>query len=278
MRRIGLVLLVLSLFSCQEEVELPLDTVDRVVPVIEGVWTDKPFYNEVRVSLAKNYLDTTDYRIITDAKVVIRSSDGSSVFNFDYNEKTESYITVRSQAVGEIGETYELSVIWDEYEFQSSGIMLEPPIVDSLSYKYEDKRLFREEGYYIKVYGQIPFEDNNFYRIRVIENDTLKDGRNDYLLFDDTFGLKFFKEGLELGYTFDKGDVVQLELYRLNQDPYNYLVQLVNLFYSDGGLFSPPPQNPDTNIKVVKGDVDVLGFFSVSSVLRERVTIEPEHD
>jgi len=278
MRRFGLILIIISLFSCQEEVDLPLATIDRIIPIIEGVWTNDPYYNEVRVSLAKNYLDTTDYQSITDAKVLIRTSDGSSVFDFAYNEGTDSYRTVKSKAVGKIGETYELNVLWGEYEFQSTGFMLEPPIVDSLSYKYEEERLFRDKGYYIKVYGQIPFEDNNYYRIRVIENDTLKDGKNDYLLFDDSFGLKFFNEGLELGYTFDAGDNVRLELFRLNQGPYNYLVQLVNLFFSDGGLFSPPPQNPDSNIKVVKGNVDVLGFFSVSPVLRDRVTIKAEDD
>src|SRR5690606_40354016 len=126
-----------------------------------------------------------------------------------------------------------------------------------------EEKLFRDEGYYIKVYGEIPFEDDNYYRIRIIENDTLKDGQDDYLLFDDTFGLKFFDQGLELNYDFSAGDTVDLELYRLNQKPYTYFVQLVNLFYSDGGLFSPPPQNPDTNIEVVNGHVDVLGYFSV---------------
>jgi hypothetical protein len=62
-------------------------------------------------------------------------------------------------------------------------------------------------------------------------------------------------------------------LYRLNKDVFDYLSQLVNLLFNDGGLFSPPPQNPKSNIRVVKGDSQVLGFFAVSPVLSRTVII-----
>lgn len=278
MRIASLILFVLIMSSCQEEVNLPLATINGEVPVIEGVWTDNSFYNEVKVTLAKNYLDTLENEVVKNANVTISTKDGSKVFPLRYFEESRSYRPQSSAAVGVIGESYQLNVQWDEYEFQSEGTLLPPPILDSLTYKYEEKRLFRDEGYYIKVYGKIPYEKDNYYRIRVIENDTLKDRRSDYLLFDDTFGLKFFENGLELGYAFDAKDTVQLELFRMNKRPYNYFVQLVNLFYSDGGLFSPPPQNPETNIEDVMGQREVLGYFSVMSVLREKVIIKPEDD
>jgi hypothetical protein len=154
--------------------------------------------------------------------------------------------------------------------------MLAPPILDSVVWNYEKDRPFRGEGYFIKVYGKIPFLDNNQYRIRVIENDTLKNKREDYLLFDDTFGLQVFEKGLELGYAFQKNDRVRMELYRLNKDAFVYLNQLVNLLFNDGGLFSPPPQNPTSNIRVVSGKGEVLGYFVVSPVLTRTVTIAPD--
>jgi hypothetical protein len=64
-----------------------------------------------------------------------------------------------------------------------------------------------------------------------------------------------------------------MELYRLNKDAFDYLSQLVSLLFNDGGLFSPPPQNPESNIRVAKGNSQVLGYFVVSPVLTRTVTL-----
>jgi hypothetical protein len=200
------------------------------------------------------------------------------VIPFVYLGGTNSYKPMNPQDKAVIGETYQLNVSWDENVYVSEGVMLEPPLVDSVTWSFEEARPFREEGFYIKVYGRIPFEENNNYRIRVIENDTLKNQREDYLLFDDTFGLAFFEQGLELGYVFEENDRVRLELFRLNRSAFDYLNQLVNLLFNDGGLFSPPPQNPDTNIRVVSGKPEVLGYFMVSPVLTRSLVIQAKYD
>ncbi|PZX49584.1 DUF4249 family protein [Algoriphagus chordae] len=278
MNRFWLLIITLFTFSCQIEVDLPLATVEGDVPVIEALWSDLAYYNEVKVTLAKDFLDTVDNTIIKNAEVMVVASKTGTEIPFRYYEEYESYRPAQIYQTAHIGEDYTLKVKWEENEYEAKATMLAPPILDSLTYEYQEERLFRDEGYYIKVYGEIPFTSDNYYRIKVIENDSLKNGREDYLLFDDTFGLDFFEEGLELGYAFDQGDKVRLELYRLNEEPYNYLNQLVGLLFSDGGLFSPPPQNPETNIKVVKGNPNVLGYFNVSPILVETVLIEEEDD
>lgn len=278
MKKIFLIVISVIFFSCQEEVFLPLGEKDQLVPTIEGIWTDNGIYNSVRITLSKDYYDSLDTQVISDAEVVITIPGTEKVIPFRYIGATKSYRPVNPAERAVIGETYQLFVKWNNIVFRSQGIMLEPPTVDSVTWKFQEKRLFREEGYYLKVYGKVPFKQDNNYRIRVIENDTLKNQRDDYLLFDDTFGLKFFEQGLELGYAFKENDRVRLELYRLNRDAYTYLNQLVNLLFSDGGLFSPPPQNPETNIKVVQGNSEVLGYFMVSPVLARTVVIQAKYD
>lgn len=258
--------------ACQEEVVLELDKKENLVPVIEGYWTDQGFDNEVKITLSKNYYDTLDQTFVRDADVFIKELSTGRKVVFNYIDATRSYRPNPGERA-KVGETYQLQVSLGGEVYQSEGVMLELPTLDSVTWNYEEKRLFREEGYYLKVFGKIPFPDNNYYRIRVIENDTLKNQREDYLLFDDAFGLKVFEEGLELGYAFQKNDRVRLELYRLNKDAFDYLSQLVNLLFNDGGLFSPPPQNPKSNIRVVQGDSQVLGYFVVSPVLSRAVTI-----
>ena len=258
--------------SCQEEVFLDLDRKDARIPVIEGHWTDQGIYNEVKISLSKNYYDSLEQELVRDAEVFVKELSTGRKITFTYLNATRSYRPNPSERA-KVGETYQLNVNWKGQVFQSEGLMLEAPTVDSVTWEYQEKRLFREEGYFVKVYGKIPFPENNYYRIRVIENDTLKNQREDYLLFDDAFGLQVFEEGLELGYAFQKNDRVRMELYRLNKDAFDYLSQLVSLLFNDGGLFSPPPQNPESNIRVVKGNSQVLGYFVVSPVLARTVIL-----
>jgi hypothetical protein len=269
---------VLFIFSCQEEVVLPLGEKDAIVPVIEAYWTDQPNFNEVKFSLAKDYYDTAGYQPIVDAEIVVKSERTGEVFPFIYMSGSQTYRPANPQKTGVPGERYTLQINWKDLEFQSSGTLLEPPRVDSVTWSFEEERVFRDAGYYVKVYGKIPFDRDNNYRIRVIENDTLKNQREDYLLFDDTFGLRFFEEGLELGYKFDENDRVRLELFRLNRDAFDYLNQLVNLLFNDGGLFSPPPQNPQSNIRVIQGDSEILGYFVVTPVLSRSLVIQAKYD
>lgn len=278
MKRAAIVILAIIFWSCQEEVNLPLGTKTELVPTIEAYWTDQGAFNEVKITLSKNYYDSTEVVSISDAEVFITIPGTEKLVPFVYLGGTKSYKPTNPLEKAVVGETYRLNVRWKENVYVSEGIMLEPPIVDSVTWRFEEKRIFRDEGFYVKVYGKIPFEKDNNYRIRVIENDTLKNQREDYLLFDDTFGLAFFEAGLELGYTFQEKDRVRLELFRLNRDAYDYLNQLVNLLFNDGGLFSPPPQNPITNIRVVSGNPEVLGYFAVTPVLTRSLLIQAKYD
>lgn len=275
MRRLLPILLAIAGFSCQEEVFLPLDNTDPI-PVIEAIWTDNPSINEVRVSYSKDYYDTATFEVEENAQVSIRNMRTGAEVNFLYNRDSKKYVAERNVS-GTFGESYELNVRIGEKEYNSTGTILFPPLLDSIVYNFREERIFREEGYYLTVYGKIPFTEDNNYRIRMVKNDTLLNSRFDYLLFDDTFGTSILDNGFELnGFPFKENDKIRLELYRLNQDAFDYINQLVGLLFNDGGLFSPPPQNPTSNIKVKSGGGQVLGYFMASPFLSETVIIEPE--
>ncbi|MFD2033751.1 DUF4249 family protein [Belliella marina] len=267
------ILIAIILVSCQEEVFLELKDSENI-PVIEGIWTNVSGLNQVKVSYSKDYYSEESGQIEKDAEVFIINQTDNEMISFKFNEQLSSYLPVNNKT-GELGKSYELHVIMDEKEYISKGTLLEPPTLDSLTYKFHEVRGFKEEGYYVTLYGKIPFVEENNYRVRVIRNDTLLNRNSDYLLFDDTFGTSILDRGFELGgFTFREGDRVRLELFRLNNDVYNYLFQLVNLLFNDGGLFSPPPQNPVSNIKVADGKGDVLGYFMVSPYVSANINIE----
>ncbi|SIS95367.1 DUF4249 family protein [Belliella pelovolcani] len=276
MKRISLIIITAWLaFSCQEEVILDLQTLEPT-PVIEAIWTNTPNFNQVFVSFSKDFYSDEPNESVTNAQVFVRNIGTGRIATFRYNEQVDRYVPTQNQ-IGQIGQTYELNVIIDGKAYISTGTLLPPPSLDSITYEFKDQRVFREEGYYLTLYGDIPFTQDNNYRIRIIRNDTLLNRRTDYLLFDDTFGTQILNRGFELGgFPFREGDRVRLELFRLNRDAYDYLNQLVGLLFNDGGLFSPPPQNPVSNIRPVDGEGNVLGYFMVSPYLGATVNINPD--
>ncbi|MFN3800513.1 DUF4249 domain-containing protein [Belliella pelovolcani] len=276
MKRISLIIITAWLaFSCQEEVILDLQSLEPT-PVIEAIWTNTPNFNQVFVSFSKDFYSDEPNESVTNAQVFVRNIGTGRIATFRYNEQVDRYVPTQNQ-IGQIGQTYELNVIVDGKAYISTGTLLPPPSLDSITYEFKDQRVFREEGYYLTLYGDIPFTQENNYRIRIIRNDTLLNRRTDYLLFDDTFGTQILNRGFELGgFPFREGDRVRLELFRLNRDAYDYLNQLVGLLFNDGGLFSPPPQNPVSNIHPVNGEGNVLGYFMVSPYLGATVNINPD--
>ncbi|MGY6742475.1 MAG: DUF4249 family protein [Cecembia sp.] len=276
MKRILLgIITVIFLASCQEEVFLELNTVEPR-PVIEAIWTNEVIFNSVRISLSRDFYSEESTEIISNASVFVRDEDTGDIFPFRFIQQGGRYLPINN-AVGQVGNNYSLHVEWENNVYTSSGILLDAPILDSIVYNFRDERLFREPGYYLTLYGDIPFEDNNYYRLRVVRNDTLLNNRNDYLLFDDTFGTSILNRGFELsGFPFRANDRVRLELFRLNRDAFDYLNQLVGLLFNDGGLFSPPPQNPASNIRHVSGEDPPLGYFKVGPVRTATIVVAPD--
>ncbi len=277
-RYIFILLTMLTVFSsCQEEVRLELKN-QEIIPVIEAIWTDRPALNKVEVTYTRDYYDTLDNRIEKEAQVFIINLENGNQLPFRFVERLGYYLPLNNVAA-EVGKSYRLEVwIGDQY-YYSEGQVLEPPTLDSLVYSFEPGRVFREEGYYVRMYGRIPFQENNNYRGKVVRNDTLLNRRGDYLLFDDTFGGGILENGFELGgFRFEENDRVRVEIYRMERAPYDYLTQLVNLLFNDGGLFSPPPENPSTNIKTELGQGKVAGYFMPASVVSATVQIRGEND
>jgi len=61
-----------------------------------------------------------------------------------------------------------------------------------------------------------------------------------------------------------------VELYSLTRVQYIYFSDLANILNNDGGMFSPPPANPRSNLSG-----GALGLFQVSSVSRASILIVP---
>jgi len=75
--------------------------------------------------------------------------------------------------------------------------------------------------------------------------------------------------GISANAWYKLGEVARFEMYSLTREAYLYYADLDITINNDGGLFSPLPTNPRTNISN-----GAMGLFQVSGMVADEVTIE----
>ncbi|NMM49457.1 DUF4249 domain-containing protein [Marinigracilibium pacificum] len=266
------IIFVLIVASCQEEVKLKLTDGDPQL-VVEAKITTQSGPHLIKLGLTTSYYDEKGNDTVRNAQVrLVRGDD----YIVPLEEKNPGYFYTADDFSVVEGEKYTLEIDYNGQQYSASGEVLPYPVLDSVVVRYQEERVFREEGYYCYFYGKTPKGQINYYRWLVYENDTLFNDRGDYLLADDELVQEDISN-LELPYPFEVGDTVKVEQYSLNESTYNYFLGLVNLLFNDGGIFSPAPVNPTTNISNITDPGNPpLGFFQISSVTSITILIEEE--
>jgi len=261
-----------ALSGCQEVIELELPNTEPQL-VIEGevtYWAEQPEKNQalVKVATSGSYYDADGTDPVTQAIVQIEDLTNAQVYDL-HPVQGEPGRYLNKEIPLDSGNTYRLSLTYNENIYSSEGTILPVAELDSFSYKYRPSTPLLEPGYYFFFSGRTPKERGiNYYRFKIYENDSLYNAPEDYLVQSDEF-LRAKIDTLQLSnYSFDLSDTVYIEMYSLNKDVFEYYNQLTELLFNDGGLFSSPPRNPDTNIiNETNPDDPPLGFFQVSSAL-----------
>ena len=270
---IGLV--ICSLFGCQELVELDLPEHPPQL-VVEAELTNTKGPHFVRLSLSRDYFSEEELPPAREAIVKISDDEGKEYNLFE----AEPGLYALQELKGVIGRTYTLHIEWNNNIYQGSGTLLEEAVIDSLNYRYFEKNPIFREGYYLFFFGTLPPDRDNYFRIKVYKNDSLYNNRSDILVqSDELLPNQDRVENLRLTYPFKLSDTVRLEMYTLNQDMYQYYLEFITLLYNDGGLFSPPPQNPASNIhNITNPNNPPLGYFQVASYTWDVVVIKEEEE
>lgn len=276
---LSLVLAVLFSWSCQEIIDLDLGQSETQL-VIEGKIVDLNTIQKIRVSKSLNYYDTGRMEPVSSADISLLDGNNNLLSDFAYNPQDSLYQTTDSLSL-EIGSEYKVQILVNEELFEAKGRILENPTLDSIYYlsdqQMEDLGLpVFGEGYFMFVNGRLNNEGIEYFKLDITVNDTLRNSRgalSNSVLTSEFFGKEF--QALPVPGTFDEEDTVDLELYTLNEDVYQYYFEFINLLFNDGGVFSPPPVNPTSNIKnLTNSENEPLGFIQFSSVQRRRLVIE----
>jgi hypothetical protein len=276
---LSLIFVILVSWSCQEIIDLDLEQSEPKI-VIEGRIVDEYTIHRIRVSQSLNYYDTGRMDPIPGAEISLLDGNDNLISEFVYNPQDSIFQTPDSLGL-EVGSEYKLQILVNEELFEATGKILENPTLDSLYYlsEKEMQQLGQPvfgEGYFMFVNGRLNNEGVEYFKLDITVNDTLRNSRgalSNSVLTSEFFGKEF--RALPVPGTFEEEDTVDLELYTLNEDVYQYYVEFINLLFNDGGVFSPPPVNPDSNIKnITNPENKPLGFIQFSSLQRKRLVIE----
>lgn len=263
------IVLLMGFSACRELVELDLPAQEPQL-VIEGKLSDQPGPYTVELKLTQDYFSKGPAPVVEDAEVIISDDAGNS----ERLVYTEKGLYVTQELEGVIGRTYTLQISWQGQVYVSSGTLLPEPSIDKLKVVFvPETPPILKEGYYLLFYGSIPPGVSKNYRIKIYKNDSLYNDRTDLFLPETQF-LGNRLDSLPLIYPFKINDTVRLELYTLNKDMYDYFFELRTLLFNDGGLFSPPPRNPKSNIlNITNPKQPPLGYFQVASIETDTVII-----
>jgi hypothetical protein len=253
---LGLLLMsVLISPGCQKVINVDLnDASPRIV--IEGLITDRRGPYTVSISKSGSYFNEPVLPPVSGATVVITDDIGTIDTLTEFS--AGRYLT--SGLRGFPGRTYTLKVISEDQEYVGSSTMQGHVNIDSLMLLEAQTQYFIFNGnthtnLEIHCFFKDP-KEKNYYRIKVIENDSVN--TTNYELYDDQYTNGQETE-LRIAYA-TKGKDYRVELWSLDSQTYEYYRNLEDLLYINP-FFGSTPANPKNNLSN-----GALGYFGACAV------------
>lgn len=277
MKYIILIFTALVFWSCEKTVFLDLDQTPSKI-VIEGLVTNQPEYQFVKVTRTVDFYESGATPRITDATVLVEDDLGNEfLYTHNPNNHPDSagYYLPVIPFVGETGRTYYLTVDVNGEQYEASDKLYDVTSIDSLEYRVniDEEDDPKEDGkfYEVLMYAKEPQETDDYYLFKFFRNDSLVLYNPSDIYFSDDKTLGEEINGIPSPVFYALGDSARVEVYSLSRTGYVFYNDLFNLINNDGGMFSPPPANSRTNLSN-----GALGFFQVSSVNISGLRINPD--
>ncbi len=281
------------LMSCEDVINPDLQEAKAEL-VVEAWLNNKPGDQVINLMMTQPYFENATPPGVSGAVVTVQDSEGE-VMNFIEDPKQKGYYrwspSTPGGTFGQIGREYRLTVSLNGELFESYSYMGRVPVIDSISFNFEEETTFYPENSYTgEFWARDPAGSGDAYWIKTYKNDTLLNKPSEIIL---AFDAGFSPSGNFDGVTFippirtsinpfneDKdgnlvspylpGDSVYVEIHSITYETFTYLNEVVIQTNRPGGfgeLFSSPLSNVSTNVFNAnpKGS-KVVGFFNVASV------------
>lgn len=249
-------LIVITFFSCTEEIEIDSKFSEPQI-VIEG---------NVSTNVGQSIIKITESINITESEfpkvrgAVVKLSDDLGNTEILFESSPGYYLS--NTLLGEQGRTYYLEVKNNDKIYSSQCKIPNQVKFDSLIVVKSDLSgsggfMGVSNNYNISVMYLDPLNEINFYRFVELVNGEIKGS----YIFDDRLsdGIAAINKLKRFDRDFKSGDTITVYMQCIDEDVYNYF----NSFGKTKGnpLNSPTPSNPYTNIGGA-----ILGYFSAHTV------------
>ena len=260
-KNIELIAACLLFNACLEKFDIPLNSAGKPQVVIEGMVTNETPRQWVRVSLTNQNAGSNLSTPVNDASVYLSDDSGQ------YRQLAHSGqgLYVIDSFYGQVNHEYTLKVNYDNREYISTEKMNPAGTIDSVIVIYKKGDVLYKKGFYLNVYATKASMQTNYSRATISVNDSLYNNYENLLVIDDSYTTP--NQQFTIPYAFEVHDSVEIKVFSLSENVYNYYYQLLQLtenFYNRSQLILNPPSN-------ISGGS--LGFFQVSEVKRTTVVI-----
>lgn len=263
------------MISCEQTVTLDLNQAPSKI-VIEGLLTNKPGYQSVKISRSVDFYASGSTPRITNAYVTVDDDAGNRYLFVHNPRQVPDSAGIYVPAIpfqGTIGRTYKLRVEVDGDVFEAEDQLLPITSIDSLNYRInvnaEEDPDNHGEIYEVRLYTREPQDQTNFYLFKFYRNDSLTFNNDTDIYYSDDQMLAENIEGIPMPILYRANDKARMEMFSLSRLGFVYYDDLSSLLNTDGGMFGPVPAAPRTNL--TNG---AYGFFQVSALETGEVEIK----
>lgn len=279
--------------GCETIIDPELQKAEPVL-VVDAWLTNQSRDQRIVLTQTQPYFNSSVPAGISGAAIeVINETEARAFLFVEEPGKAGSYIwqpTVPDEVIGKTGDRFSLSVKLGNEEFVSSSRLGRVPLIDSITFEFQEKNAFFPESYLGEFWATDPPGRGDTYWIKAFKNDTLllKPGEIN-IAYDAGFsaggnldGVTFItpiRQGINPFDTdandqfispYSPGDSVYVEIHSLTPEAFEFLNQVVIQTDRPGGfaeLFAAPLANVSTNVfnTNTKGR-KAVGFFCVSSI------------
>ena len=270
--------------SCEtvvtDELDIPNSTPLLVVEGgIERFDDGRGTVTEIKLSTTAPYLDQNETPKVENA-IVSTASENQTVI---LNSVSEGVFTTE-KIEGEIGKSYTLRILWNDYEYIASDIMNQAPPIDTLYSIFQEESGITDEGYFLNFNSQDPAGIANQYHYRVFKEGEyiiLPDpGNARTLVLTDEFFDGAYREGINPNEeaVFEPGQIGKVEQMGISMAYYQFLFQVYDQTGNQGLSFTgnPPPASIRGNLIATDPDYPrALGFFHVADIATAETVVLP---